>query len=99
MPPIRQKSLVVVEPKGELTIQITDVPQPAAGEILVRVEAAALNSMDWKIHAYGMALESYPAVLGSDGAGVVQAVGENITRFSPGDRVWVFKELCHVRSY
>ena len=58
-------------------------------EILVRLRAAGVNPLDTKIRsgasAYPLAL---PAVLGCDGAGVVEAVGPEVTRFQPGDAVY-----------
>ena len=66
-------------------------PQPAPGEIRVRVEAAGLNPVDYKIRN-GMlrAVQGYrfPVVLGNELAGVVDACGEGVTRFAPGDRVF-----------
>ncbi|WP_246791852.1 NADP-dependent oxidoreductase [Burkholderia perseverans] len=65
-------------------------PAPAPGEVLVRVAAAGINGLDWKIReghvrdAFPLAL---PTVLGIELAGVVEAVGEGVTRFAPGDRV------------
>ena len=59
----------------------------SSGEILVKVEATALNPLDWKIQAYGLIVEKYPAILGFDGAGTVVEVGEDVTSFAVGDRV------------
>ena len=89
--PLRQKSLLLLSSQGDFAVQDTDVPTPARGEILVRVEATALNPADWKIVAYnvGGVIRQYPAVLGSDAAGVVEAVGEGVRRVSVGDRVYV----------
>ena len=66
-------------------------PRPGPGEVLVRLEAASVNPMDWKI-AEGALTEqlphSYPLVLGADGAGRVEAVGEGVRRFSVGETVY-----------
>jgi NADPH:quinone reductase-like Zn-dependent oxidoreductase len=48
---------------------------------------AALNPIDWKIVKEGYFIEKFPAVLGNDGAGVVEKVGEGVTDFAIGDRV------------
>ncbi len=64
--------------------------RPGAGEILVRVRAAAANPMDWKIRSGGMKMmtgRSFPRGLGHDFAGVVEAVGEGVTRLDVGDEV------------
>jgi NADPH:quinone reductase-like Zn-dependent oxidoreductase len=66
-------------------------PVPAVGEVLVRMHAAALNPFDWKVvdgALRGAVEHRFPLTLGSDGAGVVSAVGPDVTRFVAGDRVY-----------
>jgi NADPH:quinone reductase-like Zn-dependent oxidoreductase len=63
---------------------------PAAGQVLVRIHASAVNPLDLKIAA-GKAAHArmpLPAVLGIDMAGVVEAVGAGVTAFAPGDAVF-----------
>ncbi|MFI6407271.1 NADP-dependent oxidoreductase [Streptomyces sp. NPDC050548] len=73
-------------------LEITDVPKPApgSGQLLVRTEAAALNAVDLVLVTGAMkeafAIE-HPFVPGVDVSGVVEAVGEGVTRFAIGDRV------------
>lgn len=66
-------------------------PEPAPGELLVRLKAASLNPADWKF-AEGILGQdmphSFPMVLGNDGAGIVEAVGDEVTRFKTGDEVY-----------
>jgi len=65
-------------------------PAPAAGQVLVRIHASAVNPLDLKIAA-GKAAHArmpLPAVLGIDMAGVVEAVGAGVTAFAPGDAVF-----------
>jgi NADPH:quinone reductase-like Zn-dependent oxidoreductase len=65
-------------------------PAPSANELLVRVEAAGLNPVDYKIRAGKLrVLQGYrmPVVMGCELAGVVDACGAAATRFAPGDRV------------
>ncbi|WP_067799960.1 NADP-dependent oxidoreductase [Actinomadura formosensis] len=66
-------------------------PEPGPGEIRVKLIAAGLNPLDWKI-ADGMLKDSldvpFPLILGQDGAGVVDAVGEGVTRLRPGEQVY-----------
>jgi NADPH:quinone reductase-like Zn-dependent oxidoreductase len=70
-----------------------DVPEPAAGpgEVLVRVHASSVNAFDVGV-AVGAMKEympyAFPAVIGSDLAGTVEAIGEGVDGFSPGDRVF-----------
>jgi NADPH:quinone reductase-like Zn-dependent oxidoreductase len=74
-------------------LQQADLPAPRPGpnEVLVRMEAASLNFRDWmlvdgKLYR-GVQLPIVPV---SDGAGIVQEVGEAVSRFKPGDRVTTF---------
>ncbi|MGL6076920.1 MAG: NADPH:quinone reductase [Fimbriiglobus sp.] len=64
-------------------------PEPQSGEVLVRVKTAAINPVDTYIRAglVNMPLK-FPAITGSDFAGVVEAIGDGVTRFRVGDRVW-----------
>ncbi|MFF7607641.1 alcohol dehydrogenase catalytic domain-containing protein [Streptomyces parvulus] len=64
--------------------------RPGAGEVLVRVRAAAANPMDWGIRSGAMKMvtgRKFPRGLGYDFAGVVEAVGEGVTRLAVGDEV------------
>jgi NADPH:quinone reductase-like Zn-dependent oxidoreductase len=66
-------------------------PVPDAGDIVVRMHAAALNPFDWKVidgALRGAVEHHFPLTLGSDGAGVVTEVGNGVTRFRAGDRVY-----------
>ena len=84
------KAVKFTEHGGTEVIDYGDYPDPDPGrdEVLVDVKAGALNHLDvWTRRGLpGLDLEM-PHVPGSDGAGVVKAVGEDVTRFEPGDRV------------
>jgi NADPH:quinone reductase-like Zn-dependent oxidoreductase len=65
-------------------------PETGPGEVLVRVRAASVNGFDAFVAsgmARGMMEHRYPVVIGKDYAGVIEAVGEGVTRFSVGDEV------------
>jgi len=68
-----------------------EVPSVKPGHVCVRVHAASLNPVDWKL-AVGknrwITGRKFPRVLGMDLAGVVETVGSGVTRFSVGDRVF-----------
>lgn len=72
---------------GKFVVGKNQTPSPGAGELLVRIEAVGLNPVDWSIQKWGLFLESYPAIIGTDTAGIVEEVGKGITNFSKGDRV------------
>lgn len=65
-------------------------PQPASNQVLVQICASGVNPLDTKIRAGagGHAKQPLPAVLGLDMAGVVAAVGADVTEFRPGDEVF-----------
>lgn len=77
---------------GPFTVREIAKPVPRAGEVLVRVAAAGTNPLDTKIRAgeAAHARHPLPAVLGMDLAGVVEAVGEGVEAFAPGDEVYGF---------
>lgn len=71
---------------------VEEVPTPVAGpgQVLIKLWAASVNPMDAKLASgeWRPAPVVFPMVLGVDGAGIVEAVGEGTTRFSPGDRIF-----------
>lgn len=73
-------------------LQLRDVPQPTLQqdtELLVRLKAAGVNPIDTKLRQRGTFYpDRMPAILGCDGAGVVEAVGSAVTRFRVGDEVY-----------
>jgi len=81
-------------------------PKPGPGEVLVKVAAASLNPIDWKMRS-GAAKErfpvEFPAILGRDVSGVVRECGEGVLGFEPGDRVFAlawhtYAEFCVVKA-
>ncbi len=69
-----------------LEVEDAPVPEPGAGEVLIRHEAIGLNFID-TYHRSGLYPVSLPAIPGLEGAGVVEAVGERVENLKPGDRV------------
>lgn len=67
-----------------------DKPSAGSGEVLVRILASGVNPIDYKIRTgqAPYAMPELPAVLGTDLAGVVEAVGEGVTDFAVGDEVY-----------
>lgn len=69
----------------------SDAPKPSVkkGYVLIRVEASSVNPVDYKIRRHGLPIApDLPAVLHGDVAGVVEAVGEGVENFQPGDAVY-----------
>ena len=74
-----------------LQLDEVPVPQPQAGEVLVKVAAAAVNPVDWKIRQGYLAAvfkQPFPIALGCDYAGVIAAVGTDVTDVNVGDEVY-----------
>jgi len=66
-------------------------PEPGPEEVVIRAAAAGVNPADWALRSGRLRLFArlkFPFVPGSDVAGVVEAVGANVTRFRPGDAVF-----------
>ena len=89
-------------------LKLEEWPDPVAGEgeVLVRVAAASINPVDWKMRS-GAAKERFPIefpdTLGRDVSGIVRAVGPGVEGFAPGDKVFAmtshtYAELCVVKA-
>src|SRR5437016_5822341 len=61
-------------------------PQPAAGEVLVKIAYSGVNFID-TYHRSGLYKLHLPAVIGSEASGTVEKLGEGVTGLKPGDRV------------
>lgn len=65
-------------------------PRPEAGEVLIKVHAAGVNPVDWKIRGGAFGAGSFPMILGYDVSGTVEEVGEQASRFKIGDEVFAY---------
>lgn len=77
-------------------------PAPATGEVLVRVHAAAVNPVDWKVragHLRGFLNYSLPLIPGWDLSGVVEATGAGVTDWKQGDAVYARPDLRRNGAY
>jgi len=63
------------------------MPEPGTGEVRIRHTAVALNFRDILVRRGQHAVKAFPSGLGTESAGVIDAVGPGITEFKPGDRV------------
>jgi NADPH2:quinone reductase len=88
------KAIRVHEFGGPEALKLEEVPtpKPGPGEVLVRVHAAGVNPYDTYMRAGTYAIKPpLPYTPGSDAAGVVEAIGEGVTKVKPGDRVYTAK--------
>ncbi len=91
---------------NELTLEDWQDPTPGEGEVLIRVAAASINPIDYKMRSgvmHHMFPVEFPAILGFDLSGIVRAVGPGVTSLAPGDRVFgramrAYAELCVVKA-
>ena len=86
------KAILMTDAGSPEVLQLQEVPQPRIEkdtEILVRLRAAGVNPIDTKLRQRGTFYpDQMPAILGCDGAGVVEAVGSGVQRFQVGDEVY-----------
>jgi NADPH:quinone reductase-like Zn-dependent oxidoreductase len=83
------KAVTVTAPGGLDRLKVVDLPEPAgpgAGEIRVRLHASSINFHDYAV-ARGFLPSADGRILMADGAGVVEAVGTEVTEFAVGDHV------------
>lgn len=90
------KAIVVHEfgPPEVMKLEVIETPQPTGNQVLVKIHAAGVNPVDTYlrtgIHAHAPKLPYTP---GKDGAGTVEAVGDQVTKFKVGDRVYTANSI------
>src|SRR5689334_18953971 len=75
-------------PPSVITIDDLPQPEPATGQLLVRVKAAGVGPWDALFREGKAKLEPLPLILGSDLAGIVEAIGAEVSGFKLGDEVY-----------
>lgn len=75
---------------GPDVLRFEDVPkpEPGPGELLVRVQAAGVNPVDWKIREGRLGQVPLPSIMGSDFSGVIESVGADVKGFQTGETVF-----------
>ena len=102
------KAVVLHEYGGPDKLKYEDFPDPTPGEgeVLVRVAAASINPVDWKMRsgeAQARFPVDFPGILGRDFSGTIRSLGPGVTGFEPGDQVFAlsektYAELCAVKA-
>jgi aryl-alcohol dehydrogenase len=91
--PTQITAAVVREKSGPFTIETLELTDPRPDELLVKIVASGMCQTD--IHGRdGYFRSSYPAVYGHEGSGIVEAVGNAVTKFAPGDHVVISYPWC-----
>ncbi len=96
----KMKAVCIQSFGGPETLQVKKIerPEPAADEVLIKVRAASVNPVDYKIragHYPPVKATDLPKVLGRDVAGVVVGRGADVTEFHEGDEVFVMLDAGH----
>ena len=83
------KAIRIHEFGGPEVLKYEDVPepQPGPGEIRIKIIAAGVNPMDWKVRRGNISSLPLPMIMGLDVAGTVDIVGQGEIPFKPGDEV------------
>ena len=91
---------------GPDVLQIGDLPEPepASGEVLIRIRAASVNPVDWKIREGffdGIFPHEFPIIPGWDAAGEVAGLGDGVSGLQTGERVYAYcrKPVVHDGTY
>ncbi|ROV87582.1 hypothetical protein VMCG_10602 [Cytospora schulzeri] len=92
------KAAVVPEPGAQHIVTDRSVAPLGAGEVGIKITATAINPVDWKMRDYKVFIKNYPAVIGSDAAGEIAAVGADVKDFKVGDRVFFQGIIGHYDS-
>lgn len=89
------RAIVMQQPGSTDALQATTLPLPTLSlpnQVLIRLHAASINPVDTKLRARGSYFpDRTPTILGCDGAGVIEAIGDAVDRFKVGDEVY----FCH----
>ena len=88
--------------QSQLTLEEIAIPSLLPGDVLVQVQAASVNPVDWKVregYLTAMLPHQLPLTLGWDFAGEIVALGENVTRWHLGDKVYGRPDIARNGSY
>ena len=92
-----QKNLPIDDPSALQDIELPD-PVATGRDLLVEVKGISVNPVDYKIRKGRQPAAGQWGVLGWDAAGIVRAVGPDVTLFKPGDRVWYAGDISRQGS-
>ena len=91
---MKVQALVARDPQSPFTLEELELDPPQADEILVKIAGVGLCHTDLVFKSVGSEVYPFPAVLGHEGSGIVEAVGGRVTKVVPGDRVAITFRSC-----
>lgn len=97
-----KNTIVQIQKQGSpdvLEYNISDKPKPSYNQILLRQESIGLNFVDTMFRSGIFPLNQFPAVIGVEASGVIEAIGEKVTGFDIGDRVSYYFSLGAYAEY
>src|SRR5262249_44351468 len=88
----------------QLKMSDLNIPSPKAGEVQIKIAYTAVNPVDWKTRMgllQNRMPHEFPIILGWDASGIISAIGEGVTKFKIGDRVFAYcrKDKVHDGTY
>ena len=93
-----KKGVPISDPQSLEDIELPEPGKPTGQDLLVRVQAVAVNPRDLKSRMSMEPSGGKPVVLGYDASGVVEAIGDQVELFQPGDEVFYAGVLDSSRS-
>ncbi|MCB0977643.1 MAG: NAD(P)-dependent alcohol dehydrogenase [Acidimicrobiales bacterium] len=90
---MKTRAAVLRSPEGPFAVEDVELAPPGSGQILVRVAGAGVCHTDL-LHGEGLGIAPLPAILGHEGAGVVEAVGDDVEGIAEGDHVVLSFTTC-----
>lgn len=88
------RALTLVADRDLLVADLPPPPPPAAGEVQIRIAAVALNHIDvWGYRGMAFVKRKLPIAVGAEASGTIEAVGDGVTRFKPGQKVVMYGAL------
>jgi len=91
------RKLPIDDPELFSTVELPD-PEPGPRDLRVRVKAVAINPLDYKVRQSRKEDETAPKVLGWDAAGIIEAIGEEVTLFRVGEEVYYAGDITRAGS-
>ncbi len=81
------KAAIAYEPQGQVVVEEVDLAKPGPNEVLVHLMASGVCHSDWHILKGEWGTQLFPVILGHEGAGIVEAVGDGVSHVKAGDHV------------